>query len=72
MAWAAHERGVPMTVLDVPRKDAPAEYRHALVLCRADQHVAWRGDTVPEDAGALADLLCGRAPAEAPTERNVP
>ena len=30
-----------------PAPTRPPEYRHALVLCRADQHVAWRGDAVP-------------------------
>ena len=62
LAWAAHERGVPMTVLDVPRDDAPEAYLHALVLCRADQHVAWRGDGLPEDPHALIDRLCGALP----------
>ena len=71
LAWAAHQRGMPLTVLDVARESVPAEYRHALVLCRADQHVAWRGDTVPESVSALVDLLCGRAATEAPPERNV-
>ncbi len=72
LAWAAHQRGMPMTVLDVERETAPAEYRHALVLCRADQHVAWRGDVVPEHAAGLVDRLCGRAPADSPPERNLP
>jgi len=71
LAWAAHQRGMPLTVLDLARESVPAEYRHALVLCRADQHVAWRGDTVPESVSALVDLLCGRAATEAPPERNV-
>ena len=73
LAWAAHRRGMPLTVLDLPRDSAPAEYRHALVLCRADQHVAWRGDAAPENADALVDRLCGRsAPLDDPSDRNVP
>jgi hypothetical protein len=59
---AAQSRGVPMTVLDLARAAAPAEYRHALVLCRADQHVAWRGDVCPRDAQALVDRVRGAAP----------
>ena len=70
LAWAAHQRGLPLTVLDVDRADAPAEYRHALVLVRADQHVAWRGDALPERAVELVDLICGRATADAPFERS--
>jgi 2-polyprenyl-6-methoxyphenol hydroxylase-like FAD-dependent oxidoreductase len=59
---AARARGVPMTLLDVRRGDAPAEYRHALVLCRADQHVAWRANEAPVDAAALVDRLRGATP----------
>jgi len=47
-----------MTVLDVRRAEAP-EYRHALVLCRADQHVTWRGNEVPEYPARLVDRLRG-------------
>jgi hypothetical protein len=56
---AAQARGVPLTLLDVRRADAPAEYRHALVLCRADQHVAWRGDACPAVPEDLVDRLRG-------------
>lgn len=62
LAAAANARSVPLTVLDIPRGVAPAEYRHALVLCRADQHVAWRGDTVPADPHALIARLRGTVP----------
>src|SRR5664279_4210225 len=55
---ATRERGLPLTVLDIARDIAPAEYRHALVLCRADHHVAWRGDAGPEDPRALVAQLC--------------
>ena len=41
---ARPRRALPLTVLDVAAGLAPAEYRHALVLSRPDQHVAWRGD----------------------------
>lgn len=59
---AAASRAVPLLVLDVPRAAAPAEYRHALALCRADQHVAWRGDTLPADPDALIARLRGAMP----------
>jgi 2-polyprenyl-6-methoxyphenol hydroxylase-like FAD-dependent oxidoreductase len=59
---AAKARAVPLQLLDVPRGAAPAEYRHTLVLCRADQHVAWRGDTIPADPHALVDRLRGAGP----------
>jgi 2-polyprenyl-6-methoxyphenol hydroxylase-like FAD-dependent oxidoreductase len=56
---AAQARGVPITVLDLAGAKVPAAYRHPLVLCRDDQHVAWRADAVPADAMALVDRLRG-------------
>jgi hypothetical protein len=57
---AARAQGVPLAVLDVQARDAvPAAYRHPLVLCRADQHVVWRGEAVPADAAALVAVLRG-------------
>jgi hypothetical protein len=56
---AARQRGVPLRVLDVDSDEATALYAEKLVLSRPDQHVAWRGDAVPEDAGALVDLVRG-------------
>ncbi|MDM0015357.1 FAD-dependent oxidoreductase [Variovorax sp. J22P168] len=56
---AAARRGLPLAVLDVPVGDAPDVYRHGLVLVRPDQHVAWRGDRIPDDAIALVDRLRG-------------
>jgi 2-polyprenyl-6-methoxyphenol hydroxylase-like FAD-dependent oxidoreductase len=60
---AATASRMPLAVVDVDR-DAiriPSAYRHALVLCRPDQHVAWRGDRVPESAERLVDALRGGA-----------
>jgi hypothetical protein len=56
---AAAAVGLPLQVIDVPVGAAPAEYKHALVICREDQHVAWRGDASPADPAALVDLLRG-------------
>lgn len=61
---AMADHGVPLAVIDVEPGAHPAEYRHALVLCRADQHVAWRGDRLPADVSLLVGRLRGvRAPA---------
>jgi hypothetical protein len=46
-------------MLDVQCDELPGAYRHALVLSRPDQHVAWRGDRAPDDALALIDRLRG-------------
>jgi 2-polyprenyl-6-methoxyphenol hydroxylase-like FAD-dependent oxidoreductase len=59
---AAQARRLPLLVLDVEaRGELPAAYRHKLVMCRADQHVAWRGDAVPANAAGLVELLRGAA-----------
>jgi 2-polyprenyl-6-methoxyphenol hydroxylase-like FAD-dependent oxidoreductase len=65
LTTAAAAAGVPLEVIDVPVGAAPAEYKHALVICREDQHVAWRGDAAPADPAALVDLLRGAATARA-------
>ena len=54
---------MPLTVLDVGPSNVPhvpPEYEHALVLCRADQHVMWRGNQIPQESAALVARLCGR------------
>ncbi len=61
---AAASRGLPLHLLDVRPDEAPALYRHKLLLSRPDQHVAWRGDAVPADAVALIDLIRGAAVAQ--------
>ncbi|CAB3663633.1 FAD-dependent oxidoreductase [Achromobacter kerstersii] len=58
---AAAERGLPLTLLDIPAGVAPQAYRHALLISRPDQHVAWRADTLPADCGTLLDQLRGGA-----------
>ena len=58
---AARRATCRSTVLDVDAGDVPRAYRHRLVLCRADQHVAWRGDRVPARADELVAQLRGQA-----------
>lgn len=70
---AAQRRGMPLQLLDLEAKDAPAAYRTALVLARPDRHVAWRGDELPADPGALIDIVSGWAgdPADRPDTASV-
>jgi 2-polyprenyl-6-methoxyphenol hydroxylase-like FAD-dependent oxidoreductase len=58
---AARERGVPLRVIDLGREERRAPYRHALLIARPDQHVGWRGDTLPADPWAFIDQLRGVA-----------
>jgi hypothetical protein len=56
---AAARRGLPLAVLDVKSEQAAGLYRHAFVLSRPDQHVAWRGERIPGNAVALVDRIRG-------------
>ena len=60
---AAQARGVPVQLLDLQgQAGLPEAYRHALVLCRSDQHVVWRGDAVPAEPGELVEMMRGARP----------
>ena len=57
---AAARAGVPLQVLDIAAEaHRPDIYAHALLLCRPDQHVVWRGEAEPADADALVAMLRG-------------
>jgi 2-polyprenyl-6-methoxyphenol hydroxylase-like FAD-dependent oxidoreductase len=57
---AAHAQRMPLEVLDAqPRDGWPEAYHHALLLVRADTHVAWRGDAPPAHCDALVSRLRG-------------
>lgn len=56
---AARARGVPLRVIDIGSPEAHRAYAARLALVRPDGHVAWRGDTVPQDAARLVDTVRG-------------
>jgi 2-polyprenyl-6-methoxyphenol hydroxylase-like FAD-dependent oxidoreductase len=56
---AAAAARVPIELCDAPRPDRPAVFHHNLLIVRPDQHVAWRGDSPPDDSAALIDRLRG-------------
>jgi 2-polyprenyl-6-methoxyphenol hydroxylase-like FAD-dependent oxidoreductase len=56
-AAAAH-RGLPLRVVDAAPIDV---YPQKLVLSRPDQHIAWRGDALPDNPLALVDKIRGAA-----------
>lgn len=58
---AADKRRIPLRVLDIVSDSASALFRKRLILVRPDQHIAWRGDALPDDAQALLDRVVGRA-----------
>ena len=60
---AARSTGVPLRVLDVGLREAcqGAWCDGGLVLSRPDQHVAWRGNRLPENPSGLIDRVRGAA-----------
>lgn len=54
----AASAGVPLVVVDTPKPDDDA-FTTQLLLVRYDQHVAWRGDTVPADCTTIVSTLRG-------------
>jgi len=59
LASAAQARGVRLRQLDLRQHRLRARYGADLVLVRPDQHIAWHGDTLPTDTGALLDRVRG-------------
>jgi FAD binding domain/Aromatic-ring hydroxylase, C-terminal len=60
---AAHAH-VPLAMVDMEPGQARG-YDRKLVLVRADQHVAWRGDALPEDVDTMVEVLRGTSVADA-------
>ena len=58
---AAAARRMPLDVLQVVSLQAAGLYDRRLVLSRPDQHVAWRGNALPDDPGRLLDMVRGAA-----------
>lgn len=56
---AASEAGVPLKVLYVDPQIAPEQYKCTYTMIREDQHVVWRGNTLPDEPHELFDLLRG-------------
>jgi 2-polyprenyl-6-methoxyphenol hydroxylase-like FAD-dependent oxidoreductase len=59
LARAAQARGVPFAFFDVPLHHGRDLYEADLALIRPDQHVAWRGNRLPDDGDALLARVTG-------------
>ncbi len=56
---AARARGIPLKVFDVPAPEGRDLYGRDLALIRPDQHVAWRGNRLPEDCLSVLATVTG-------------
>ena len=63
---AAAQRNVPVKVLALSDQRLRRRYGARFALIRPDQHVGWRGDSVPADSAGLIARLTGASPAPAP------
>jgi len=59
MAGAAKSRGIPFKTLKIEQPEGRDLYACDLALIRPDQHVAWRGNGLPEDCGELLARVTG-------------
>jgi 2-polyprenyl-6-methoxyphenol hydroxylase-like FAD-dependent oxidoreductase len=56
---AAKQIGLPLEVVVLDEPLVRETYERPLVLVRPDGHVAWRGDTLPQNAGGIIDKVRG-------------
>lgn len=56
---AAARARLPLRVVAIAQPEVAVLYERALVLVRPDGMVAWRGDLLPPDCGALVDTVRG-------------
>jgi 2-polyprenyl-6-methoxyphenol hydroxylase-like FAD-dependent oxidoreductase len=56
---AAQRVGLPLEVVELDEAKARETYQRDLVLVRPDGHVAWRGETTPENAAEIIDRIRG-------------
>ena len=62
---AARVAGMPLTVIAPGEPALKDLYRARYALIRPDQHVAWRGDALPDALDSLFGRLCGHRPTAA-------
>jgi hypothetical protein len=58
---AMREHGIAVELVDIPADGVSSISDRRLVLARTDQHVAWRGNAIPDRPQHLVDTLRGRA-----------
>jgi hypothetical protein len=64
----AAEMGIPMSSVYFEQPEARKLYEKKYVLVRPDGHVAWRGDSIPEDFKRLLKVVSGHGGSVESTE----
>ncbi len=59
LAEAAFRRQLPLKIVAPSDVRLRARYAARFALIRPDQHVAWRGDAIPDDFDRLLDIVTG-------------
>jgi 2-polyprenyl-6-methoxyphenol hydroxylase-like FAD-dependent oxidoreductase len=59
LAHAARAAGIPLAILHFPDAEARALYERDFALIRPDQHVAWRGNALPDAPDRLLARVTG-------------
>ena len=59
MSSCVESSDIPLEVLNVDEPHAKSIYQCEYLLVRPDQHIAWRGEELPQDFGALMDKVSG-------------
>jgi hypothetical protein len=62
LVGVARRRAIPLTVVDITLPEARGLYENDLALIRPDQHVAWRGDELPDPDELLTQVTGGLTP----------
>ena len=55
----AAKLNIPFTTVDIQDQEVRDSYGHDLVLIRPDQHIAWRGNGLPDSPDVLMRKLAG-------------
>jgi hypothetical protein len=66
-ARTAGTAGVPLETACIEEPTVRSLYEKRYVLVRPDGHVAWRGDSIPQNARGLLETVCGRIAARTMT-----
>jgi hypothetical protein len=56
---AARKAGMPLDLVTLDEPVVREAYERRMILVRPDGHVAWRGDTVPDNPAAIIDHVRG-------------